>query len=123
MFVKLGLLALLIYCLMPGDNSGLPYPQTPEGMREHIVELEKFLKDTEERYARVTAYRDVMFQSSLFDPESIRAQNEYFKLYERRRNAECRIKNMKKLLRKYEEIDSHYHSSPPTSDSVTTGAT
>lgn len=103
----LGAIALAVislYALTPGDASGAPYPTRYEEIVKEIKELEQFLVGSEQEFQRVRVYTRMIFWNSPMSDaahEAIKIYNNW--LYERR-NAECRIKNLKNLLRNYEEI-------------------
>ena len=106
MVVKIALIVGLLYLLYPPvDTSNLPYPTTKEGMQEEIIRMEEFLINTEEEYLKKEALCKTLLRTRPFAQDTSDLLGEYTDLYIARRNAKCRIDNLRKLIGKYEEID------------------
>lgn len=97
------------YMSMPGDNTGLPYPTTEEEIRIGIGAYEEFLAKTEYEFALLEARYNVVRSDAPFSSESFRIGWEYICKKRFRKGMRYRIENFKKLLRKYEEIDSDFN--------------
>ena len=103
---SLALLGVLLYLSCPGDISGIPYPTTKQEMVDELKEIEALLRDTEREHKEFKEYTRVVIGNAPFSDEAVTALRTYSEVLSRRNSLEYRIKNLKKLISKYEEIDN-----------------
>lgn len=109
MFGTMAALAFLLYCCIPGDNSGVPYPKNKDEIQQEIVFLEQWFKDNESEFQKCYAYTEMNVSNDFWGKETRKAVVEYNDWLRRRRIAKYRLNNLKKLWKKYEEIDAASH--------------
>lgn len=106
-------LAALLYCCVPGDTSGQPYPTGRVEIQAEIVRLEQWLETLEPEYQKLVAYATMKTRNNFFCEDTRKTLGHYDEWAKKRRNAKYRLSNLKKLLEKYEEIDATFNPSKP----------
>lgn len=106
------------YMVAPGDETGLPYPTTENEIRIEIGACEEFLEKTDYEFALLEARYEISKNNSAFSKDTLKVGGEYRYRKGYRASIRYRIKNLKKLLRKYEAINSQFNRNNDTPDSV-----
>lgn len=115
--IALGLVAFW-YFTLPGDETGRPYPTTEPEIRREIVTCQEWLKDTEYEFARIEAHREVVRANAPLSRDALRVTTMYREQKELRDSIRYRIKNLKKLLGKYEEINNQFDNNKRASRGI-----
>ena len=108
--------AFFWYLLTPGDDTGWPYPTTEEEIRIELAKCTEWLNDTEYEFERIEAHRAVVTDNAPIAEYTRKVERSYLSKRSMRRSIRYRIKNLKKLLSKYEHINSKFNNdklSPP----------
>ena len=106
------------YMVLPGDDTGLPYPTTENEIRIEIAAYGEFLEKTEYEFALLKARYEISKNNSSLSTDTINVGIEYRNRKAYRASIRYRIENLKKLLRKYEAINSKFDRDIDTTDSV-----
>lgn len=96
--------------MYPGDVSGIPYPRTKEAMEHQLKEVEALLRDTEKEYRELEVYTNTVVCNAPLSQEASQALGKYNNALVTRHSAECRIKNLKKMIDNYEAISNDINS-------------
>jgi len=115
--------ALFWYLLTPGDNTGRPYPTTEEEIRIELELCNEWLNNTECEFERIKAHRDVVVDNEPIAEYTRKVELNYLNKRSMRRSIQYRINNLKKLLRKYEHINSKFDCNNSAPGSVGSGTT
>jgi predicted transcriptional regulator len=97
---------LAVYAFTPGDTSERPYPTNYEDMVQELRKMEELYGRMEKEFLESKVRMEVLTSNNIFSPETHEAVNHYNLLATARHGIECRIKNLSKLIEKYEEINN-----------------
>ena len=78
-----------------------------EQMRNDLTSLEQLIESTEKEFIALDARRKFVLDNLPYTREAEKISNYYLQQCRDRWELKLRIKNLKKLIEKYEEIDSN----------------